>query len=149
LNHKELIVICGKESNQIATKTFDTLANVGIKHTYLIDKFNKILIDANYYAFRNRLDYILNETEARVKNGDNSQAVVIFDKFDIYCSVNGVDDIKEHLLKPFIEKMPVPVKLYVVADTYEMARNEKCLITLTGEEKVFVDYEDWRKLFIT
>jgi hypothetical protein len=139
---KKLTVVVNGNSG-FMQKTFDTLACCGQKYTYLIKDFNKILVDANYHAFKNKLNIILDETKKRLSK-DRSPVTVLFNSFDRMCTVADIDKLMNEVFMPFMEDMPVSVHLYVSATTYETCRNRSCLNAITGETKVFVDYEDWR-----
>lgn len=144
---KDIIIVIN-EKKGFMDKTFDTLSNAGYKYTYLIDEFNKILVDANYFAFRNKLNRIFEETKGRYKLGIKEPVVVLFDEFDRMCTVPCIHRMMEELFVPFVNRMPVPVKVYIRASTYEMCRNRTCLLP-SGELKVLSDYEEWRQIVMS
>jgi hypothetical protein len=134
-------------NNKFMRNTFDELANKGCKNTYLIDSFNKILIDANHYYFRNILNDIMKETKKRVSRGNEDPAFVLIDEFDRMCTVSGINKIFKEVFVPFLEAMPVETHLYIKASSYETCRNRTCLLA-SGETKILTDYEEWRNLNI-
>ena len=148
-NKNGLTIVIGQETKRIIEKTYDMLTTGAVnQYTYYFDRFNTNLVNYVYYHMRNNLRDILEETQKRVKNGDTQPVVVLMTNFDRMQTINEIEKIKK-LIYQFIEDMPVPTHVYVVAETYEMCRKEEILISHTGDITKFADYEDYRNFVIS
>lgn len=144
--HKGMTVVIGNKVNRVLNDAYEIHANAGIHSTYMLEGFNTNIVDYMYFSLRNNLDEILKETKRR-KPGDTTPAIVFIQSFDRMQSVKMLNSIK-HLLNEFLDSMPCPTHIYIGAETYEMCRNEQCLVSHTGDIVRFDDYEAWRNLYM-
>lgn len=83
-------------------------------------------------------------------SNDVKEAWVVLDAIDSGLSIDNIDDFK-HVINLLIDNYKEKgINLYVVvsANTYEFARNIKCLDVVGGRYIKFDDYEDYRKFIL-
>ena len=77
-----------------------------------------------------------------------SDIFILLDAVDSGFSIDNIDELKRLLFKTVIEDHPKDVYIICTANSYEMARKEKCIDVMTCDEISFVDYEKYRDFII-
>jgi energy-coupling factor transporter ATP-binding protein EcfA2 len=74
---------------------------------------------------------------------------ILLDAIDSGLSIDNIVDIKEDLFKTILEyNCGNEIYIIVVANEYEMARNEQCFDVYNGKYITFKDYEDYRQFVL-
>ena len=74
---------------------------------------------------------------------------VLLDAVDSGLSIDNVVDLKEYLFGTIYEHAgDVEIYILVVANAFEMCRDEKCFDVKAGEYLEFADYEDYREFVL-
>lgn len=144
-NKSGLTIMIGPKKKRIMTRAFDALTTGAVnQYTYYIEQLNINVKNYVYYLIRNNLSVVEDDVKAKKVT---TPVVIFITEFDYMQDVSELDKIKK-LLYDFIERMPVPVHIYVAGDTYELCRNEEVLVAHTGKLLRFADYEEYRNFML-
>lgn len=145
-NDAGLTIMVGPKKKRIMTRAFDTLTAGAVnQYTYYIEQLNTNVKNYVYYLIRNNLSVVEDDVKAKKVT---TPVVIFITEFDYMQTVPEMNKIKS-LLYDFIERMPVPVHIYIAGDTYELCRNEEVLVSHTGKLLRFADYEEYRDFMMS
>lgn len=89
------------------------------------------------------------DKESDDKKIESNERWILLDAIDSGLSIDNINDVKELLFKTVIDDNPYrDVYIIVVANSYEMARNEQCFDVRNGKYIKFDDYEDYRNFIL-
>lgn len=75
------------------------------------------------------------------------KVVILFDAVDSGLSIDGIMDIKKHLIHfacNDAKKRGVEIYFIVAANSYELASNEDCLCVRNGKHRIFKSYNSYK-----
>lgn len=82
-------------------------------------------------------------------NKNSKELWFLFDAIDSGLSIDNIEYLKEKLIKFVIQyEKNKDVYFVVSANSYEFARNEKCLDVINGNYIKFKDYEEYREFIL-
>ena len=84
------------------------------------------------------------------KQKKSKELWILVDAMDSGLSINNIDAVKKDLFETVIDDCKkIDVYIIVAANTYELARNEKCFDVVNGKYISFKDYEEYRKFILS
>ena len=84
------------------------------------------------------------------KSKKSKELWILVDAMDSGLSINNIDTVKKDLFETILEDCKnTDVYIIVAANTYELARNEKCFDVANGKYISFKDYEEYRKFILS